>query len=116
MGDQYHRFRWFQYFHAQPHTYQDEYPISHSDSHAYSNPGATFTPTRTPTTGPSPTPDEHIERIDLIFADGFESGSLAGWTSNSNDAGDLSASAASALVGSQGMQAVIDDRQHNLCD
>lgn len=46
---------------------------------------------------------------DLIFADGFESGNLAGWTSNSNDLGDLSVSAASALVGGQGMQAVIDD-------
>ena len=45
----------------------------------------------------------------MIFADGFESGNLAGWTSNSNDAGDLSANSASALVGSQGMQAVIDD-------
>lgn len=34
---------------------------------------------------------------------------MVGWTSNSNDLGDLSASAASALVGSQGMQAVLDD-------
>ena len=46
---------------------------------------------------------------DLIFADGFESGNLSAWTSNTNDLGDLSASAAAALVGSQGMQAVIDD-------
>ena len=45
----------------------------------------------------------------MIFADGFESGSLAGWTSNSNDLGDLSVSGAAALVGSQGMQALIDD-------
>jgi hypothetical protein len=60
---------------------------------------ATFTPTSTSTPGSS----------DLIFADGFESGSFSAWTSNTNDAGDLSVSAAAALVGNQGMQAVIDD-------
>ncbi|MEO5887876.1 MAG: hypothetical protein ABIQ77_09445 [Anaerolineales bacterium] len=78
-------------------------------------PGATFTPTRTPTIGPSPTftrtptATATSSVSDLIFADGFESGSLADWTSNSNDLGDLSVSGAAALVGSQGMQAVIDD-------
>lgn len=46
---------------------------------------------------------------DLIFADGFESGSFSAWTSNTNDAGDLSVSGTVALVGSQGMLAVIDD-------
>lgn len=45
----------------------------------------------------------------MIFADGFESGNLSAWTSNSNDAGDLSASASAALVGSHGLQTVIDD-------
>jgi uncharacterized protein YjiK len=78
-------------------------------------PGATFTPTSTFTPGPSPTftrtptPTNTSSVSDLIFADGFESGNLSAWTSNSNDAGDLSASVASALVGGQGMQAVIDD-------
>jgi hypothetical protein len=46
---------------------------------------------------------------DLIFADGFESGNLSAWTANTNDAGDLSASAVAKLVGGWGMQAVIDD-------
>jgi len=46
---------------------------------------------------------------DVIFTDGFESGSLSAWSSNSNDAGDLSVSIAAALNGSWGMQAVIDD-------
>jgi uncharacterized protein YjiK len=46
---------------------------------------------------------------DLIFADGFESGNLAAWTSNSSDVGDLSASTPAALVGTKGLQAVIDD-------
>jgi hypothetical protein len=45
----------------------------------------------------------------LIFADGFESGNLAAWTSNSNDLGDLSVSNSAALVGTRGLQAVIDD-------
>jgi hypothetical protein len=34
---------------------------------------------------------------------------LSAWTSNTNDLGDLSVSATAALIGSQGMQAVIDD-------
>ena len=46
---------------------------------------------------------------DLIFADGFESGSFSAWTSSSTDLGDLSVSTAAALVGNWGMQAVIND-------
>jgi hypothetical protein len=46
---------------------------------------------------------------DLIFADGFESGDLVAWTSNMADGGDLSVSPSAALVGGQGLQAVIDD-------
>ena len=78
-------------------------------------PSITATSTRTPTStvGPSPTntstPTNTPNISDLIFANGFESGNLSGWTSNTNDLGDLSASAASALVGNQGMQAVLDD-------
>jgi sugar lactone lactonase YvrE len=46
---------------------------------------------------------------DLIFADGFESGNLSAWTSNTTDGGDLSVTTAAALVGGRGLQAVIDD-------
>jgi uncharacterized protein YjiK len=46
---------------------------------------------------------------DLIFADGFESGNLAAWSTSVTDGGDLSASTAAKLVGTYGMQAVIDD-------
>jgi hypothetical protein len=46
---------------------------------------------------------------DPIFADGFESGNLSAWSASKTDGGDLSVSAAAALVGSNGMQAVIDD-------
>jgi hypothetical protein len=85
------------------------------------------TPTDTPTPGPSPTPTDTPTPTptatatstptasntpgssDLIFADSFESGDLSAWTSNTNDLGDLSASAAAALIGSQGLQSVIDD-------
>jgi len=62
-------------------------------------PTVAATATRTPTPGPS----------DLIFADGFESGDLAAWSSSTTDAGDLSVRAAAALVGSYGLRAVIDD-------
>ena len=78
-------------------------------------PTKTFTATRTPTSTMSPSPTNtimpsHTPSVsDLIFANGFESGNLSAWTSNTNDLGDLSASAASALIGNQGMQAVIDD-------
>src|SRR6185503_15926084 len=79
------------------------------------SPTATFTRTNTPTPGPSPTPTMTLTPTptspvtDLIFADGFESGNLAAWTSNSNDLGDLSVSNSAALVGTRGLQAVIDD-------
>jgi hypothetical protein len=46
---------------------------------------------------------------DLIFTDGFESGDLAAWSASKTDVGDLSVSAAAALIGGNGMQAVIDD-------
>ncbi len=47
---------------------------------------------------------------DLIFEDGFESGSFGRWTATSTlDGGDLSVRAASALVGTRGMSILIDD-------
>jgi uncharacterized protein YjiK len=55
-----------------------------------------------PPTTPPPT-------TDLIFADGFESGNLSAWTASAVDAGDLSVTGAATLVGSKGLQAVIDD-------
>ena len=78
-------------------------------------PTSTFTPgpsptptnTRTPTVSPTITNTPFV--TDLIFADGFESGSLSAWTSNANDSGDLSVSAAAALADARGLQAVLDD-------
>jgi hypothetical protein len=90
-------------------------------------PTNTPTPTDTPTPGPSPTPTDTPTDTptatptftptatntpgssDLIFADGFGSGDLSAWSSSVIDLGDLSVSTAAALIGSQGMQAVIDD-------
>lgn len=46
---------------------------------------------------------------DLIFADGFESGSFSAWSASTTDGGNLSISTAAALAGSNGMQALIDD-------
>jgi len=48
---------------------------------------------------------------DTIFADSFESGNLSKWSIGWIDAGDLSANSASALVGSKGMQALLDDNR-----
>jgi hypothetical protein len=60
----------------------------------------TLTATRTPT----PTLDG-----DLIFADGFESGSLSAWSSSVTDGGDLSAHFDAAAFGNFGLRAIIDD-------
>lgn len=45
----------------------------------------------------------------LIFKDGFKSGSLSAWSSSTTDSGDLSVTTSAALVGTYGMQSVIDD-------
>jgi subtilisin-like proprotein convertase family protein len=47
---------------------------------------------------------------DLIFEDGFESGSFGRWSSTSTlDGGDLSVKAAAALAGTRGMSILFDD-------
>ena len=71
--------------------------------------GSSLTPSYTPTASSPPTATSTSGGSDLIFADGFESGSFSAWTSNANDLGDLGVSPAAALVGGQGMQALIDD-------
>ena len=67
-------------------------------------PTATATPLQTFTSTASPT-----GVADLIFADGFESGNLSAWSSNTTDAGDLSVILSAALTGNYGLQAGIDD-------
>jgi PKD repeat protein len=52
---------------------------------------------------------DYINVTNTIFADGFESGNFSAWSANKPDAGDLSVTSAAAMVGSYGMQAVIDD-------
>jgi tartrate-resistant acid phosphatase type 5 len=79
-------------------------PTSTLTSTATPTKTATSTPTLTPTLTSSPTAG-----ADLIFADGFESGNLAAWSSSTIDAGDLSVSTAAALTGGYGLQAMIDD-------
>ena len=47
---------------------------------------------------------------DLVFADGFESGGLTAWTSAATNGGRLSVTAAAALGGARGLQAVLSNR------
>lgn len=47
--------------------------------------------------------------VDSIFSDGVESASFSAWSSTVADGGDLSVSPVSALNGSYGVQAVIND-------
>jgi hypothetical protein len=46
--------------------------------------------------------------LDLIFADGFESGNLSAWSSSATNNGALSVSTAAAMVQTNGMQAAIN--------
>ena len=71
-------------------------------------PTPTLTPTETPTDTPTPTATTD-PGSGSIFSDGFESGDLTAWSSSSTGGGDLSVSGGAALVGSYGMQALIDD-------
>jgi parallel beta-helix repeat protein len=66
-------------------------------------PAATFTST------PAPSATAAQQGPDPIFGSGFESGNFSGWSSNANGGGDLSVSPSAALVGSNGLQAVIND-------
>jgi hypothetical protein len=76
----------------------------------------TLTPTSTPTATPVPptnTPTRtSTPRPDPIFADGFESGNLSAWSASNTNNGDLSVSTAAALIGSQGLQLVINDNNN----
>ena len=81
-------------------------------------PTATNTPTNTPTRTPTSTPTATATStptasptpiVDLIFADGFESGSPAAWSSSVTDGGHLSVNANAALSGSFGLQVSISD-------
>ena len=62
---------------------------------------------------PAPSPRPATSRCwpvdDLIFADGFESGTLGAWSSAVTDGGDLAVSTEAALVGSQGLAVNIND-------
>jgi hypothetical protein len=85
--------------------------VTHTPTHT-----PTVTPTFTSTSTPTLTPTATFTATatntplpDLIFADGFESGNLSAWSSSSTDGGNLSASSTAALVGTQGMQALIND-------
>jgi hypothetical protein len=64
--------------------------------------GPTFTPTSTPTASPT------SSGLDVIFADGFESGALSAWSASVTNSGNLSVSPAAALSGNYGMQAAIN--------
>jgi RHS repeat-associated protein len=75
----------------------------------YYVPTTTPTPSNTPTLTHTPTATSTTAPADLLFANGFESGTLTSWTSSVTDGGDLSVTTAAKLAGSYGMQAVLDD-------
>lgn len=75
-------------------------------------PTSTSMPTSTPTSTPTNTPTATLTppaQGDLIFADGFENGSFTAWSSKAVGGGDLTVSPAAALIGSNGMSALIND-------
>ncbi len=62
----------------------------------------------TTSTGDSYTEVRPNTSPEFIFADGFEGGNLAAWSSSATGGGALSVNPAAMLVGSQGLQAVIN--------
>ena len=81
---------------------------------------ATFTPTpaststATPTSGPSFTATPTSSVPDLIFKDGFESGSFSAWSANSTNSGNLSVNGGAALEGNYGLQAAFTNKTNML--
>jgi hypothetical protein len=67
------------------------------------------TATRTPTPSATATPSATPTSADLIFKDGFETGTFSAWSASVVDGGDLSVSADAALVGGYGLRAQLDD-------
>jgi uncharacterized delta-60 repeat protein len=54
----------------------------------------------------------HGDRPDLIFADGFESGTVSAWSASATGSGDLGVSASAALASTAwGVQGVVDDTE-----
>lgn len=79
---------------------------------ATSLPILTSTPTSIPSQAPTDVPAINTpvqSGTDAIFASNFENGGLSEWSANVNGGGDLSVSPAAALVGSNGLQVVIND-------
>lgn len=68
---------------------------------------ATATATDLPTSTSTSTSSPPV--TDLIFADGFESGNFSAWSSARDTENDLSVSPTAALVGTNGMAALIDN-------
>jgi hypothetical protein len=68
----------------------------------------TVVPTNTPTATSTPT-STSTPSPDLIFSDGFESGNLSAWSGSAIDGGDLSVTTSAALVGANGLRAVINN-------
>ena len=72
---------------------------------------ATLVPTSTPAPSPTPTPAPSPTSTPVastIFSDGFESGDLSHWSSAFPDGSRLSVSGQAAMIGTQGMQALVN--------
>lgn len=80
-----------------------------------SNHLTTTPPTPVPPTPVSPTPTSipptpTAVANDLIFGDGFESGNLGAWTAVVDQENDIAVTSGAALVGSNGLAALIDNK------
>ena len=80
-------------------------------THTPVSPTATHTLTATAEPTNTPVPPTATPAPVLIFADGFESGNLSAWSASTTDGGDLSVNAGAALIGAQGLRAVVDDNR-----
>jgi hypothetical protein len=89
----------------------DDFTLAQGPTATPAPPTDTPTPTITsfPTATLTPVPTLPPTEYQSIFANGFESDNLAGWSTSITQGGDLSAQTVAAMAGVYGLRAVIND-------
>lgn len=84
-------------------------PTPSSSPNPSPTPSLVPTPTPSGSATPSPSGSPTPSPTDVIFSDGFESGNTSAWSAETDAENDLIVTTASALVGTWGLAALIDN-------
>lgn len=84
-------------------------PSPSSSPNPSPTPSLVPTPTPSPTPTPTPSGSPVPSSTDIIFSDGFESGNTSAWSAEIDGEADLNVTPGAALVGAQGLAALIDN-------